>query len=104
MDREQRAFLETKLQKAIADQPQLEELSNLLLSIGGTFLVAPNKIDTDVPALLARGFVMSGPVTVKQMASNRCHGNVAELWKRGDLIGIGTGYRDRPCIHRDGAQ
>jgi hypothetical protein len=92
MDQEQREFLESKFRSALADQPQLQQLSDLLLEIGGAFVVAPNKIDRDVAALIARGFVMTRRVVLNRIASNGCHSNVAELWRGGSIIGIATGY------------
>jgi hypothetical protein len=98
MDREQRAFLDSRLRKAVSDQPELQQLNDLLLKIGGVFVVPPNRIDGDVPALLATGFVMCGKITHRPMSPNKCHGNVAAAWRQRepDMVGIGTGYSLSP--------
>jgi hypothetical protein len=72
----------------------LVSLKGLLLGFGGEFLVAPPKPDQDVPLLLERGFLMSGPVMLNVMQSSSCHRNVASVWTRKEfgIVGIATGY------------
>ena len=87
-------FLAGRLKAACRQQPELKALQRLLLRLGGEFLVAPPKPDTDLSAVLDCGFVMAGPITLKLMERNGCHQNVAALWgnKKTSLVGIGTGY------------
>ena len=94
MTPEQRTFLQNRLQKAVAEQPEFEHLKLLLLRFGGDFVVAPNKIDQDVPRLLQSGFLMNGPITLRKMKSSRCHQNVAAIWRfqRPRTVSIATGY------------
>jgi hypothetical protein len=94
MDSEQKKFLQGRLRKAMAEQPDLRRLKSILLRFGGDFLVAPPKLDPDVPDLLVRGFLMSGPVSLKSMKANSCHQNIAGIWKarRFGIAGIATGY------------
>jgi hypothetical protein len=91
---EQKKFLQRRLQKAIAEQSDLKRLKTVLLRLGGEFLVAPPKLDPDVPALLAHGFLMSGPVSLKSMKASSCHQNVAGIWRtrRFGIVGVATGY------------
>jgi len=94
VDAEQRKFLSAKFRKASLQQPDLKRLKTMLLRRGGTFVVAPARPDSDVPALLDSGFVMEGSLTMKKMNESMCHRNVASVWKvrRYGIIGIGTGY------------
>jgi hypothetical protein len=94
MDSEQKKFLEGRLRKAMGEQPDLRRLKAILLRLGGDFLVAPPKLDPDVPALLVRGFLMSGTVSLKSMRANSCHQNIASIWKthRFEIVGVATGY------------
>jgi hypothetical protein len=94
MTPEQRKFLQYRLQKAVAEQPEFEHLKLLLLRFGGDFIVAPNKLDQDVPRLLESGFLMNGPITLKKMNSSMCHQNIAAIWKfqRPGIVSIATGY------------
>jgi hypothetical protein len=94
MTPEQKKFLQGRLRKAASDQPDLRRLKSLLLRLGGDFLVAPPKLDPDVPTLLISGFLMSGPVTTKSMKASMCHQNVASIWKtrRFGIVGVATGY------------
>jgi hypothetical protein len=72
----------------------MRRLKVILLRFGGELLVAPPKLDPDVPALLVFGFLMSGPVNLKCMRENSCHQNVASIWKtrRFGIVGVATGY------------
>ena|SRR5215831_6025784 len=94
MDAERKDFLTNRLREAIAKQPELEDLSALLLGMGGDFLVAPRKPDPDVPALLERGFLTFGPVRMHLMNPSSCHQNIAALWRKREhgIVAIGTGY------------
>jgi hypothetical protein len=94
MTPEQKRFLQDRLRKAVREQPELKSLKVLLLQFGGDFIVAPSKLDLDVPALLASGCLMSGPIIMKQMKSSMCHKNVAALWKAREqgIVAIATGY------------
>jgi hypothetical protein len=94
MTPEQKRFLQERLRKAVIAQPELKRLKALLLGFGGSFLVAPARPDPDLPRLLERGFLMSGPVSVKTMKPSMCHQNVAAIWKvrRKGVVGIATGY------------
>jgi hypothetical protein len=94
MDPEQKKFLQGRFHKATSEQPDLKRLKAILLRLGGDLLVAPPKLDHDVPAFLVRGFLMSGPVSLKYMKANGCHQNIASIWKarRFGIVGIATGY------------
>ncbi|MGB8029354.1 MAG: hypothetical protein WCF30_06775 [Terracidiphilus sp.] len=91
---EQKKFLQGRLREAMGEQPDLRRLKAILLRYGGDFLVAPPKLDPDVPALLVLGFLMSGPVSVKSMKANSCHQNIASIWKthKYGIVGVATGY------------
>jgi hypothetical protein len=94
MTPEQEEFLDRRLREAISQQPELERLRELLLHLGGEFLVAPPMPDHDVPMLLERGFLMPGPIVLNVMESSSCHRNVASVWTRREfgIVGIATGY------------
>jgi hypothetical protein len=94
MTPEQAEFLHRRLDRAVSQQPELERLKELLLHLGGEFLVAPPKPDQDVPMLLEQGFLMSGPIMLNVMESSSCHRNVASVWIRKEfgIVGIATGY------------
>ncbi len=94
MTPEREEFLSHRLREAISNQPELGRLKELLLELGGEFLVAPPKPDQDVPMLLEHGFLMSGPITLNVMKSSSCHQNVALVWMRKEfeIVGIATGY------------
>jgi hypothetical protein len=42
--------------------------------------------------VISDGHLMAGTVVQEVMQRSACHQNVAELWRQGDLSGIGTGY------------
>lgn len=94
MTPEQKEFLSRRFRDAARTQPELKQLKKILLRFGGTFLVAPPKPDTDIPALLTSGFLTTGPITLKTMRSSSCHQNVAALWRKhkAGIVAIGTGY------------
>ncbi len=100
MTKEQKKFLNRRLRVAVKNQPKLAELKRLLLKMGGDFLVAPPKPDSDLAWLLRSGFFMRGPVTLKIMATSACHQNTATIWKsrKFGVVGIATGY----ALSRDG--
>jgi len=80
MTPEREVLLNRRLSEAISQQPELERLKELLLNLGGEFLVAPPKPDQDIPMLLEWGFLMSGPIMLNVMESSSCHRNVASVW------------------------
>ena len=94
MDAERKDFLTNRLREAMANQPELEHLSALLLGLGGDFLVAPRQPDPDVPALLERGFLTFGPVRMHLMNPSSCHQNIALVWRKREhgIVAIATGY------------
>ena len=94
MDAENKDFLTNHLLEAVAKQPELEQLSALLLGLGGDFLVAPRKCDNDIPALLVQGFSTFGPIRLHVMNRNSCHQNIAALWRNREhgIVAIATGY------------
>ena len=94
MTPEREELLNRRFREASAQQPELERLKELLLRMGGEFLVAPPKPDQDVPMLLEPGFLMSGPIRLNVMESSSCHQNVASVWTRKEfgIVGIATGY------------
>jgi hypothetical protein len=94
MPPEQEELLSRRLRAAIAKQPDLERLKDLLLRFGGEFLVAPPKPDPDVPMLLEQGFLTSGPIKLNVMQSSSYHKNVAWVWSKREfgIVGIATGY------------
>jgi hypothetical protein len=94
MTPEREELLNRRLTEAISQQPELGRLKELLLHLGGEFVVAPPKPDQDVPMLLERGFLMSGPILFHVMKSSSCHRNVASVWLRKEfgIVGIATGY------------
>jgi hypothetical protein len=94
MTPEQKKFLQGRLRNATIEQPDLKRLKPLLLGFGGDFLVAPTKVDADLPLLMGFGFLMSGPVVLKKMRASSCHQNVATVWRSRvpRIVGIATGY------------
>jgi hypothetical protein len=54
---EQEAFLTRRFQDAVKNQPELMQLSKLLLRHGGDLLVAPPKADPDIQELLESGIL-----------------------------------------------
>lgn len=94
MTPEQEELLNRRFREAVTQQPELEGLKEVLLRLGGELLVAPPKPDQDVPMLLERGFLMSGPIKLNVMESSSCHRNVASVWIRKEfgIVGIATGY------------
>jgi len=94
MTPEREELLNRRFREASAQQPELERIKELLLHMGGEFLVAPPKPDQDVPMLLERGFLMSGPIKLNVIESSSCHQNVASVWTRKEfgIVGIATGY------------
>jgi hypothetical protein len=91
---EQKQFLQRRFRAAVSAQPDLKRLKTLLLRFGGDFLVAPPKPDPDIPMLLERGFLTSGPTTLEIMKSSSCHQNVSVVWKsrKFGIVAIATGY------------
>jgi hypothetical protein len=91
---ERKKFLQRRLRAAITEQPELKRLKPLLMRLGGDFLVAPPKSDPDLPILLEAGFVMAGPIKLKQLKSSMCHQNVAAIWKsrKFGIVAVATGY------------
>jgi hypothetical protein len=94
MNPAQEELLSRRLREAIAVQPEVGLLRDLLLRTGGEFLVAPPKPDMDIPVLLEHGFVTSGAIKLNVMASGSCHRNIASVWKNREfeIVGIATGY------------
>jgi hypothetical protein len=94
MTPEQKKFLRARFKKASGEQPDIKHLKQLLLRLGGDYIVAPPAADPDIPALLDRGFTMHGPPKMKRMRSSMCHQNVSTVWqsKVPKLIAVGTGY------------
>jgi hypothetical protein len=91
----QLAFLAGRLRTATAKQPDLADLRQVLLGIGGVELVAPpGDVDTNVPILLAEGRIMGGLTTFIEMQASNCHANVARLWvqRYRDMVGLCSGY------------
>jgi hypothetical protein len=90
----QKRFLDRRFREAAVHQPDLEALRELLLAIGGTYLVVPPSSDSLLRFVIDAGFVMAGPVVRRTMAKSKCHRNVAKLWTENQcrLVGIGTGY------------
>lgn len=54
-----------RLREAIEQQPEIKTLQKLLLSLGGNQLVAPSGLDAAVTPLISAGFVMVGPVSLR---------------------------------------
>jgi hypothetical protein len=94
MTPERETFLDRRFRDAVGKQPELKHLKTMLLRMGGECVVAPPKPDQDVPMLLERGFLTSGPITLKVMKSSSCHQNVASVWtkRKFGIVGIATGY------------
>ena len=94
MNEEQNTFLTNRLKTLAEKQPEILILRDILLSIGGTHLVAPSRPEPDLEDILNRGIVMKEPVHFEEMARSGCHQNVSELWreKRGNLVALATGY------------
>jgi hypothetical protein len=79
MTPEQEEFLNRRLREATSQQPELKRLRELLLDLGGEFLVAPPKLDQDSPNALGAGlpYVGSNYVErhgIKFMPSERAFG------------------------------
>ncbi len=100
LSEEQRLFLDGRLEQIASVQPDILKFKEHLLRIGGCHLVAPQKTEPDLTALLTYGDVMRGRVRFEEMTRNSCHWNVAALWlsKPSPLVAIGTGY----ALSKDG--
>jgi hypothetical protein len=77
--------------------PEWMELEGVLLKIGGESVIQPSWKQYSspypyVPALVKDGYLMSGPVKLKEMRDRQCHVNVRRLLRQGKLEGIGYGY------------
>jgi len=70
MTPEQKTFLDRRFRDAVGKQPELKRFKRMLLRMGGECVVAPPKPDQDIPMLLERGFLTSGPTTLKVMKSS----------------------------------
>lgn len=94
MTDEQREHLARRLKEAAEQQPEILKLRSSLLGNGGIELVAPPRLDSDVPNLLDCGAVIEGTTVCHILDESGCHENVAELWREGvlNLTAIGTGY------------
>jgi len=90
----QRSILNSRWREATARQPELKKLLQVLLGIGGDFVVAPPFPDLDVEELIASGFVLGGPTVLKKGQVSKCHENAAALWpsRKYEIVAIGTGY------------
>jgi hypothetical protein len=76
-------------------QPEILQLRDRLLEIGGEELVAfPPQLGLDpfVPLLAELGEVMSYPVKLRKMEASQCHDNVERLMKDKKLATMGRGY------------
>jgi hypothetical protein len=77
--------LQQQIRQVARLQPDIEELREKLLAIGGEELVALTAewgFDPLVPLQTEYGILMTGPVRLKTMDAGRCHGNVKTLWQR----------------------
>ncbi|MEO8052075.1 MAG: hypothetical protein ABI833_16800, partial [Acidobacteriota bacterium] len=94
MDREQQVLLRRRLRAALRQQPKIESLRALLLTIGGVEFVAPTGFDPDIALLIDTGLTMAGSVKYEIMERSESHKNAARLWlaRESGLTGIGTGY------------
>ncbi len=94
MTEKQERLLNRRLREAVSQQPEIENLRQVLLELGGIQLVAPPRHDPAVPLLIDAGFVMAGAVQCIDMGKSRCHLNVARVWakRQQNVVGIGTGY------------
>lgn len=94
MTTEEKRLLNHRFQEASAQQPALKLLKPLLLKLGGSYVVAPQRPDPDLALLIESGFVISGPVLVKGMDPQACHRNVATIWKarKHGIVAIASGY------------
>jgi hypothetical protein len=95
---EHREFLATRMKQALKEQPELRQLSRILLRIGGAALVPPPWPDPDVCELIQSGFVSAGPIRLRAGRPNCCHENLAAMWgkPRSLLVALGTGYALSP--------
>jgi hypothetical protein len=93
-NRDLKRMFADRLRQVLQQQPEFRDLQKLLLRLGGVHVAVRPEFDPDLPALLTRGFVMSGTVLRRRMEPSGCHLNVAIQWmaKRHKIIGIGTGY------------
>ena len=91
---EQQEFLDKRLAELALVQPQILELRDILLNIGGCHVVAPSRPEPDLSDLISHGGLIQGDILFDEMARNSCHWNVAEVWKSDSspVIAIGTGY------------
>ena len=91
---EQKAFLDGRLREHAKLQPDIRQLEQILLTLGGFNLVAPLEVDGSVFHLINSGFVMQGPIILKPMIAHSCHLNASKLWveRKYGVVGIGSGY------------
>lgn len=89
-------MLKKRLKRVAKTQPEVWDLREILLGLGGTELVVmpPQEgFDIWIPLLVKKGSVMAFPVEFRRMIESNCHGNVETLChRRKELTGIGTGY------------
>jgi hypothetical protein len=92
VDEQQRCFLSNRFAEVVARQPRMTQLRAVLLAQGGEDIVA--RYEPDLETLLARGRLMTSPVTYRPMEESSCHGNVSRLWldKALGITAIATGY------------
>ncbi|MEU7876077.1 hypothetical protein [Dactylosporangium sp. NPDC049140] len=64
----------------------------MLLSRGGSLVVPPGVVESDLDELLARAAVHGPAVRFLLGDAGECHRNVATLWIDGAIESIGTGY------------
>jgi hypothetical protein len=85
------AFLETRWNLFVVEQPRLRALRRRLLSLGGLEVVPLP--DPDLEVVLARGEVFDGRrPTLRPDRASSCHSNVARLWRATDETRIVTGW------------
>ena len=92
MNEDQQRHLTQRLQAAAKDQPRILALRKLLLKSGGTEVVPPPRANNLIWLLRYFGRPLTAKVSERPMEEGQCHANVARLWQRGALNGVGMGY------------
>jgi hypothetical protein len=93
--KDQQKTLRDRIDLVSETQPEILELRDKLLEIGGEELVAtPLELGLDpfAPVLTKLGEVMQYPVKLREMEASQCHHNVEKLLKGKKLTAMGTGY------------
>jgi hypothetical protein len=93
--KDHRKTLRGRIELVSKTQPEILELRDKLLEIGGEELVAiPPEIGMDPFVLLfaKEGKAMSHPIRLRRMEPSQCHANVEKLIHQKKIAAMATGY------------